>query len=185
MYYSVMRDVLLVAVLLLAAVLFKQQSIEITTGAANHSKHRHLQQSHITDQSSPLEPEIHGKTVEGPSVIVNMLRRAREPVSDSDVPFLLEVPHTASDTIYNILTTCYGLRGKRYMNTEDLARDKRLDAINKQYVSSHVKPTSRDYFHFVSTPHFQEGAALFTQEHRGRIMLMMRHPCIIGRFFLT
>jgi hypothetical protein len=36
-----------------------------------------------------------------------------------------------------------------------------------------VKPLTDDYFHFVSTPHYQEGAAFFLREHRGRIMLIL------------
>jgi hypothetical protein len=139
---------------------FAQADDEITV--LYQRSHRRLQENQ-RDQSAHLRAEIHGKTVEGPSVIVNMLRRARERVSDSDVPFLLEVPHTSSDTIYNILTNCYGLKGKRYLKTEELDRDKQLDAVDKNYVSAHVKPSTSDYFHFVSTPHYQEGAALFTR----------------------
>ncbi|KAL7510519.1 hypothetical protein ACHAXN_007419 [Cyclotella atomus] len=91
-----------------------------------------------------------------------------------------EPPHP-QHTIYNILTKCYGLKGRRrYLKTDELDRDKQSDAVDKHYVSAHVKPLTNDYFHFVSTPHYQEGAALFTREHRGRIMLMMRHPCEIA-----
>ncbi|KAL3793765.1 hypothetical protein HJC23_013327 [Cyclotella cryptica] len=144
------------------------------------SNHRGLQRRDSDHSINYPRPEIHGKTVDGPGIFVQMLRRARERVSDSDVPFLLEVPHTGSDTIYNILTTCYGLRGRRYLGTEELARDKELGVVDKYYVSSHEKPPDGDYFHFVSTPHYQEGAALFSFEHRGRIMLMMRHPCVIA-----
>lgn len=171
-----------------AVLLYRHQRVEVVAPAfienerGSNPLHRHLQQNRPPNELSQPQPEIHGKTVDGPSIIVNMLRRERERVSDTDVPFLLEVPHTSSDTIYNILTKCYGLRGKRYMRTQDLAQDKELDAVNRHYVSAHVKPPDDDeYFHFVSTPHYQEGAALFTREHRGRIMLMMRHPCEIGK----
>lgn len=190
-----MHRLLFATVILTAAtsflLLFTHRQIEIVSsaepvyGAHNNTHHtahsqRRLQHNKPADESGQLRPEIHGKTVEGPSIIVNMLRRERERVSDTDVPFLLEVPHTSSDTIYNILSNCYGLKGRRYLNTQDLARDKELDAVNRHYVSAHVKPPEDEYFHFVSTPHYQEGAALFTREYRGRIMLMMRHPCEIG-----
>jgi hypothetical protein len=61
--------------------------------------HRRLQENQRDQSAHNIQAEIHSKTIEGPSIIVNMLRRARERVSDNDVPFLLEVPHTPSDTM--------------------------------------------------------------------------------------
>src|SRR5210317_81029 len=41
-------------------------------------------------------------------------------------------------------------------------------------------------FHFLSTPHYQEGASLLTLKHKGRIILMMRHPAYIAEsMYLT
>ncbi|KAL7531613.1 hypothetical protein ACHAXR_004134, partial [Thalassiosira sp. AJA248-18] len=124
-------------------------------------------------------------------VQINMLRRAKDIVSESDVPFLLQVPHTSSETIYNIMTQCYGLVGKHYDTPTALDKARNRNVVDNLYVSSHDRPASMfknfgERFHFLSTPHYQEGMGLLTLKHKGRIILMMRHPSSIAEsMYLT
>lgn len=127
----------------------------------------------------------YGQTVPGPSVLINMLRRAKDIVSENDVPFLLQIPHTSSETLYNIMTQCYGLVGQQYQSASELESARGSNAVDGNYVSSHDRPASmfRNFgqrFHFLATPHYQEGAALLTKKHRGRMIVMMRHPTEIA-----
>lgn len=187
---------LLFAVAASAAVLC--MLVSVTTVPTNNH-HRRLTETATptddTDQSAGYAttddfytPQTHGKALpNSPGIIVNMLRRAKDRVSESDVPFLLQLPHTSSDTIYNILTECYGLEGKKYLQPQELEIAKKENAVDRYYMSSHEKPTEMftsfgKQFHFISTPHYQEGAGLFTFSHKGRIMLMLRHPAVIGEF---
>ena len=83
---------------------------------------------------------IIGQSTNNQGVIVNMLRRARDKVDEKDVPFLLQVPYTNSDVIYNIMTECYGLVGREYWDVKDLQRDERENVVDSFYVSSHDRP---------------------------------------------
>ena len=69
-----------------------------------------------------------------------MLRRARDKVDEKDVPFLLQVPYTNSDVIYNIMTECYGLVGREYWDVKELRRDEKEGVVDQFYVSSHDRP---------------------------------------------
>ena len=85
---------------------------------------------------------IHGQSTSSPGVIVNMLRRARDKVDEKDVPFLLQVPYTNSDVIYNIMTDCYGLVGREYWDLKEIQRDQKEknNVVDQFYVSSHDRP---------------------------------------------
>ena len=83
---------------------------------------------------------IIGQSTNNQGVIVNMLRRARDKVDEKDVPFLLQVPYTNSDVIYNIMTECYGLVGREYWDVKDLQRDEKENVVDSFYVSSHDRP---------------------------------------------
>jgi len=131
------------------------------------------------------QQQHHGQSIPGPATVINMFRRAKEIVQESDVPFLLQVPHTSSETIYNIMTQCYGLVGKQYDSTSELERARRTNVVDSYYVSSHDRPAKMfqnfgERFHFLATPHYQEGAALLTLKHKGRVILMLRHPVDIA-----
>lgn len=81
-----------------------------------------------------------GQSTSGPGVIVNMLRRARDKVDEKDVPFLLQVPYTNSDVMYNIMTECYGLVGNEYWDVKDIQKGKEANVVDSFYVSSHDRP---------------------------------------------
>ena len=81
-----------------------------------------------------------GQSTSGPGVIVNMLRRARDKVDEKDVPFLLQVPYTNSDVMYNIMTECYGLVGKEYWDLKDIQKGREANVVDSFYVSSHDRP---------------------------------------------
>jgi hypothetical protein len=87
-----------------------------------------------------------GQSTSGPGVIVNMLRRARDKVDEKDVPFLLQVPYTNSDVIYNIMTECYGLVGKEYWDVKDIQKGKEANVVDSFYVSSHDRPKEVSFF---------------------------------------
>ena len=74
--------------------------------------------------------------------------------------------------------------GKRYLDTSELEQARKQNVVDNDFVSSHDRPKEvfahmRQRFHFLSSPHYHEGAGLFTLRHKGRIMIMMRHPVII------
>ena len=151
------------------------------------------QQQHITPQQHLQQLQLQlaiqkqqiGKTVEGPSVRINMMRRAKDVVSSTDVPFLLQIPHTSSETIYNIMTQCYGLVGKQYTTPKEIEHAKSINVVDNYYVNSHDRPVGAfknfgERFHFLATPHYQEGTGLLTLKHKGRVVLLLRHPCVIA-----
>ena len=145
-------------------------------------------------EQQPVQQVVqHGKhnTVTGESVQINMMRRAKDVVSNTDVPFLLQIPHTSSETIYDIMTQCYGLVGRQYNTPQELVKAKAMNVVDNHYVSSHDRPIHMfknfgNRFHFIATPHYQEGTSLLTLKHKGRIIVMMRHPCQIAEeIYLT
>ena len=72
-----------------------------------------------------------------------MLRRARDKVSERDVPFLLQIPYTNSDVIYDIMTDCYGLVGREYWDVDEMEREAKEvggSVVDSFYVSSHDRP---------------------------------------------
>ena len=182
----------------------------------------------------------------GSGVIINMMRRAKDHVSPTDVPFLLlqqqtsipphnnnynyDIPLSASEAVYNIMTQCYGLIGQKFdaddngNNVSELLEAKRNNIVDKYFVSADYyfaggvglqqqqqqhhhhqsdmlaiqsntaqrrqlqqrqQPMQRQQqqqhqpFHFIATHHYQEGAALFTPKHRGRVIAILEHPVII------
>lgn len=80
-------------------------------------------------------------------VIINMMRRAKDHVSPTDVPFLLHIsPHditSASEVMYNILTQCYGLIGQRY---DDDTVNELLEAKRKNVVDTYFLSTDYHFF---------------------------------------
>lgn len=162
-------------------------------------------------------------------VIINMMRRAKDHVSPTDVPLLL-LQSIASEAMYNIMTQCYGLIGQRFDDNDDnvgaLMEAKRINIVDKYFLSAdyyfggvvgpqqqqqqhyHQQsdlmtilsntaqrqlllqqrqqpiqqqqyPQPQQPFHFLATNHYQEGAALFTPKHRGRVIAILEHPVII------
>lgn len=103
----------------------------------------------VTPSNNNLESEsnnnqaIIGQSTNKQAVILNMLRRARDKVSERDVPFLLQIPYTNSDVIYNIMTDCYGLVGREYWDVEEMEREEKEvggSVVDSFYVSSHDRP---------------------------------------------
>ena len=119
-------------------------------------------------------------------VLINLLRRAKDVVSDSDVPFLLQIPHTNHEVLYDIMTRCYGLTPRVYSTMDELKRAKMNNAVDNDYVSFHDEEHNeahrgkRPLFHFLATPHYQEGARLLTLKHKGRMIVIMTHPVLIA-----
>jgi hypothetical protein len=109
------------------------------TVSNNNNKQTATTQQHHSDA-------LFGQSTSGPGVIVNMLRRARDKVDEKDVPFLLQVPYTNSDVIYNIMTECYGLVGKEYWDVKDIQKGKEANVVDSFYVSSHDRPKEVSFF---------------------------------------
>ena len=93
-----------------------------------------------SNENSNNNNAIIGQSTNKQAVILNMLRRARDKVDEKDVPFLLQVPYTNSDVIYNIMTECYGLVGREYWDVKELRRDEKEGVVDQFYVSSHDRP---------------------------------------------
>ena len=170
----------------------------------------------LVDMSSTSQSDeqlLGDDTVDEGGVIINMMRRAKDHVSPSDVPLLLQIPPhditSTSEAVYNIMTQCYGLIGQRYDNdnVNDLQEAKRNNLVDKYFLSADyyfggVSPPQQQKsamvgagaanentaerkllqqqpFHFLATHHYQEGAALFTPKHRGRVIAILEHPVIV------
>ena len=111
---------------------------EVTkTNTVNNNNNDNKQ---IATQQQQHSGALIGQSTSGPGVIVNMLRRARDKVDEKDVPFLLQVPYTNSDVMYNIMTECYGLVGKEYWDVKDIQKGKEANVVDSFYVSSHDRP---------------------------------------------
>lgn len=113
---------------------------EVTkTKTVSNNNNNNNKQTETTQQQQHSDALI-GQSTSGPGVIVNMLRRARDKVDEKDVPFLLQVPYTNSDVMYNIMTECYGLVGKEYWDVKDIQKGKEANVVDSFYVSSHDRP---------------------------------------------
>ena len=120
-------------------------------------------------------------------VQINMLRRAKDIVSNTDVPFLLQLPNTHHEILYDIMTQCYGLTPRQYLSLEELSKAKENNIVNSHYVNFHDidhhedhRRAGRSYFHFFATPYYTQGVELLTLMHKGRIIAMLRHPVLVA-----
>ena len=127
-----------------------------------------------------------GRGVAGEAASINLLSRAKEVVSKTDVPFLLQLPYTNHEVLYDIMTECYGLVPRVYTTTDELDCAGRTNAVDNDYVLFHdlehneVHCGRRPLFHFLATPHYQEGAGILTLKHKGRMIVMMQHRAHIA-----
>lgn len=122
---------------------------EVTkTKTVNNNNNNNNKQTETTQQQH--SDALIGQSTSGPGVIVNMLRRARDKVDEKDVPFLLQVPYTNSDVMYNIMTECYGLVGKEYWDVKDIQKGKEANVVDSFYVSSHDRPKEVSVFHYLT-----------------------------------
>lgn len=123
---------------------------EVTkTKTVSNNNNNNNKQTETTQQQQHSDALI-GQSTSGPGVIVNMLRRARDKVDEKDVPFLLQVPYTNSDVMYNIMTECYGLVGKEYWDVKDIQKGKEANVVDSFYVSSHDRPKEVSVFHYLT-----------------------------------
>lgn len=114
---------------------------EVTkTNTVNNDNNNNNKQIETKEQQQQHSDALIGQSTSGAGVIVNMLRRARDKVDEKDVPFLLQVPYTNSDVVYNIMTECYGLVGKEYWDVKDIQKGKEAKVLDSFYVSSHDRP---------------------------------------------
>jgi hypothetical protein len=113
------------------------------------------------------------KNEDNSGVIINMIRRAKDHVSSTDVPFLLlqhqtsipphnnnynyDIPLSASEAMYNIMTQCYGLIGQRFDDNNDngvdgaLLEAKRNNIVDKYFLSVDYYYFGGEPFHFIHT----------------------------------
>ncbi|KAL7536501.1 hypothetical protein ACHAWF_008107, partial [Thalassiosira exigua] len=113
----------------------------------------------------------HGTAVPGPGASLNMLRRAKDVVSATDVPFLLMTPHASSDVIRDMMTECYGLVGRSYDTREELHEAGQLLRLV-------ARPAGVDVSQHGA--YYQEGTALLTLRHKGRVIIMLWHPSAVA-----
>ncbi|KAL3777157.1 hypothetical protein ACHAW5_000144 [Stephanodiscus triporus] len=87
------------------------------------------------------------------------------------------------------MTECYGLVPRVYSTTDELVRAGRMNAVDNDYVSFHdeehneVHRGRRPLFHFLATPHYQEGAGILTLKHKGRMIearMILENKFLIG-----
>ncbi|KAL3823498.1 hypothetical protein ACHAXA_010820 [Cyclostephanos tholiformis] len=132
--------------------------------------------------------EEENATVMVGGVRINALRRAKDVVSNADVPFLLQLPYADHDVLYDIMTECYGLTPRVYETIDELIRAREVNALDNDYVSyhdvehnvAHQRDRGGRLFHFLATPYYREGVDLLTQMHRGRMIVMMSHPVYVA-----
>ena len=78
-----------------------------------------------------------GRGVMGEAALISLLRWAKDVVSETDVPFLLQLPYTNHEVLYNIMTECYGLVPRVYTTTDELDCAGRTNTVNNDYVLFH------------------------------------------------
>ena len=121
-------------------------------------------------------------------VRINVLRRAKDVVSNADVPFLLQLPYADHGVLFDIMTTCYGLTPRVYTTLEQLSKANERNEVDNDYVSyhdaehnmAHHRDRGGRLFHFLATPHYREGIGLLSQVHRGRMIVVMSHPVYVA-----
>jgi hypothetical protein len=114
---------------------------------------------------------------------ISLLRNITEPIHPTDVIFYWHIPKAAGTSIKSLFTTCYKLaRADQYPD-----RAESYSFIHNVYnVDTSTLPgiarakkkglIQRDVIDVVASSYLHEGAALFTDEHHGRVFVMMRHP---------
>ncbi len=121
-------------------------------------------------------------------VRINVLRRAKDVVSNADVPFLLQLPFAEHAVLYDVMTTCYGLVPRVYDTVGSLNDARERNDVDHDYVSyhdaehnmAHHRDRGGRLFHFLATPHYREGVGLLSQVHRGRMIVVMSHPVYVA-----
>ena len=61
-----------------------------------------------------------GRGVTGEAASISLLRWAKDVVSKTDVPFLLQLPYTKHEVLYHVMTECYGLVPRVYTTMDKL-----------------------------------------------------------------
>ena len=61
-----------------------------------------------------------GRGVMGEAALISLLRWAKDVVSETDVPFLLQLTYTNHEVLYHVMTECYSLVPRVYTTTNKL-----------------------------------------------------------------
>lgn len=139
----------------------EEVNVDIANEAFIHSsirrRRRLVSMSAVQDEEQLLLDPNNPGNDDDSGVIINMMRRAKDHVSPTDVPFLLHIsPHditSASEVMYNIMTQCYGLIGQRY---DDDTVNELLEAKRKNVVDTYFLSTDYHFFRGVRPPQHQQ-----------------------------
>mmetsp|Transcript_141 Transcript_141/g.198 ORF Transcript_141/g.198 Transcript_141/m.198 type:complete len:514 (+) Transcript_141:81-1622(+) len=116
---------------------------------------------------------------------LTMLKNLVEPLEPNDIIFFWHIPKAAGTTVKHVLTKCYDLI--RPIRPEQAAHPPSLEIIHNTLNvdtstiagiarAKHANLTSLDKVDFIVSSHLHEGSALFTPDHKGRMITFLRHP---------
>jgi len=113
---------------------------------------------------------------------LNMLRDVTDPVNDTDIPFLWHIPKAAGSTVKKLLSKCFGLttpKRSRYPESLDIINgfvNVDISTLPGIARAKDMGLAPSDAVGAIVTSYLHEGAALFTDERKGRLFTVMRHP---------
>jgi len=118
---------------------------------------------------------------------LNMLRDLKVwPVKPSEVLYFWHIPKTAGTSLKHVLEFCYGLiRAEKYrepQSLEILYKGKHrfvnvgTDTPTAIIEARKIKLVESGMVQTIASSFFYEGTFLFTPDHRGRMVTMLRHP---------
>ena len=129
------------------------------------SKWHSLHKNQIIEEVE-IDKIIYNASLE--SYPLNMLEDFDKPLKDSDVIFYWHIPKAGGSTMKRIFTHCFNLtRSDQYV---DLTTTVGISQAKKERV------VDQNFLDVIVGSHLHETSALFTDEHKGRLMTVMRHP---------
>ena len=119
-----------------------------------------------TEEEKEIDKIMYNPSLE--SYPLNMLKDIDEPLKDSDIIFYWHIPKAGGSTMKRIFTHCFNFtRSDQYV---DLTTTVGISQAKKQRV------VDQNFLDVIVGSHLHETSALFSDEHKGRLMTVMRHP---------
>jgi hypothetical protein len=113
---------------------------------------------------------------------LNLLQNVTSPILPSDVLYLWHIPKAAGSTVKHVMMKCFHLtRAEMKQVPESFTLVKGVLNIDTStiagiYRAKKMGLVDSNFVDVVESSYLHEGAALFTDEHKGRLFTVMRHP---------
>lgn len=140
-----------------------------------HSRTHQVQQQ---DEESPYVPYTPSLT-EYP---LNLLQNFTSHILPTDVLYLWHIPKAAGSTVKHVMMKCFHLtRAEMKQVPESFTLVKGVLNIDTSTIAGIYKAkemglVDSNFVDVIETSYLHEGAALLTENHKGRLFTVMRHP---------